>query len=68
MPAIQQPSFGIARYALSADMGASRPAQSIAERIATATNGEIIVAQINQAFRSRGPDVVRGHEAKVAKQ
>ena len=60
MPAIQQLGFGIAGYSLNADMGASLPAHSVAERIARATNGEVIVAHINQPHRSSGAGVVAG--------
>jgi peptidoglycan/xylan/chitin deacetylase (PgdA/CDA1 family) len=60
MPAIQQLGFGIAGYSLNADEGASLPAPSVAERIARATNGEVIVAHINQPHRSSGAGVVAG--------
>jgi peptidoglycan/xylan/chitin deacetylase (PgdA/CDA1 family) len=60
MPAIQQLGFGIAGYSLNADEGASQPAHNVAERIAKATNGEVIVAHINQPHRSSGAGVVAG--------
>ena len=60
MPAIQQLGFGIAGYSLNADEGASLPADSVAARIAKATNGEVIVAHINQPHRSSGAGVVAG--------
>ena len=60
MPAIHQLGFGIAGYSLNADEGASLPAHSVAERIAKATNGEVIVAHINQPYRSSGAGVVAG--------
>lgn len=60
MPAIQQLGFGIAGYSLNADAGASLPARSVAARIARATNGEIIVAHVNQPYRPSGPGVVAG--------
>ena len=60
MPAIQQLGFGIAGYSLNADMGASVPAHSVAERIANATSGDVIVAHINQPHRSSGAGVAAG--------
>ena len=60
MLAIQHLGFGIAGYSLNADEGASLPARSVSERIARATNGEVIVAHINQPYRSSGPGVVTG--------
>ena len=60
MPAIQQLGSGIAGYSLNADEGASLPAHSVSERIAKATNGEVIVAHINQPYRPSGPGVVAG--------
>jgi peptidoglycan/xylan/chitin deacetylase (PgdA/CDA1 family) len=60
MPEIQQLGFGIAGYSLNADAGASLPARSVATRIAKATNGEVIVAHINQPYRPSGLGVVAG--------
>ena len=60
IPAIQQLGFGIAGYSLNADAGASLPARSVAARIANATNGEVIVAHINQPYRPSGEGVVAG--------
>ncbi|HXP04578.1 MAG TPA: polysaccharide deacetylase family protein [Stellaceae bacterium] len=60
MPAIQELGFGIAGYSLNADGGASLPARSVTDRIANATNGEVIVAHINQPDRPSGPGVVAG--------
>jgi peptidoglycan/xylan/chitin deacetylase (PgdA/CDA1 family) len=60
IPAIQQLGFGIAGYSLNADMGASLPAHSVAERFANATSGDVIVAHINQPHRSSGAGVVAG--------
>ena len=60
MQAIQQLGSGIAGYSLNADEGASLPAHSVSERIAKATNGEVIVAHINQPSRSSGSGVVLG--------
>src|SRR5258708_9888986 len=60
MPAIQDLCFGIAGDSRNADGGASLPARSVADRIASATNGEIIVAHINQPDRPSGAGVVAG--------
>lgn len=60
MSAIQDLGFGIAGYSLNADMGASLPARSVADRIVTATNGEVIVAHINQPDRPSGLGVIAG--------
>ena len=60
MAAVQQLGFRIAGYSLSADEGASLPAHSVSERIIKATNGEVIVAHINQPSRTSGPGVVAG--------
>jgi peptidoglycan/xylan/chitin deacetylase (PgdA/CDA1 family) len=60
MPEIQQLGFGIAGYSLNADAGASLPARSVATRIAGASNGDVIVAHINQPYRPSGLGVVAG--------
>jgi peptidoglycan/xylan/chitin deacetylase (PgdA/CDA1 family) len=60
MPAIQTLGFGIAGYSLNADFGASLSASGVASRIANATNGEVIVAHINQPDRPSGLGVVAG--------
>lgn len=60
IPAIEELGFAIAGYSLNADVGASLPARSVAERIAGASNGEIIVAHINQPHRPSGAGVVAG--------
>ena len=60
IPAIEELGFAIAGYSLNADMGASLPARSVADRVAGATDGEIIVAHINQPERASGAGVVAG--------
>jgi hypothetical protein len=60
MLAIQDLGFGIAGYSLNADVGASLPARNVADRIVNATNGEVIVAHINQPDRPSGLGVVAG--------
>ena len=57
---IQRLGFGIAGYSLNADAGASLPARSVAGRIAKASNGDVIVAHINQPNRPSGLGVVAG--------
>ncbi len=60
MPAIQDLGFGIAGYSLNADIGASLPARTVADRIVNAANGEVIVAHINQPDRPSGQGVIAG--------
>jgi peptidoglycan/xylan/chitin deacetylase (PgdA/CDA1 family) len=60
MPVIEQLGFGIAGYSLNADMGASLPAESVANRIAGAANGDVIVAHFNQPERPSGLGVIAG--------
>jgi peptidoglycan/xylan/chitin deacetylase (PgdA/CDA1 family) len=60
MTEILQLGVGIAGYSLNADAGASLPARSVAGRIANATNGDVIVAHINQPYRPSGLGVVAG--------
>ena len=60
MSAIEQLGFGIAGYSLNADMGASLPARNVADRIVNATNGEVIVAHINQPERPSGQGLIAG--------
>lgn len=63
IPVIEQLGFRIAGYSLNADQGASLPAAGVAERIAKATDGEVIVAHVNQPHRPSGPGVVAGVRA-----
>jgi len=60
MQAIEALGFDIAGYSLNADVGASLPARSVADRIAGAANGDVIVAHINQPERSSGAGVAAG--------
>jgi peptidoglycan/xylan/chitin deacetylase (PgdA/CDA1 family) len=60
MAEIQRLGYAIAGYSLNGDAGASLPARSVARRIANATNGDVIVAHINQPLRPSGPGVVAG--------
>lgn len=63
IPDIQQLGFGIGGYSLNADAGASLPARSVTQRIATAASGDVIVAHINQPSRPSGAGVVAGIQA-----
>jgi peptidoglycan/xylan/chitin deacetylase (PgdA/CDA1 family) len=63
IPEIQKLGFGIGGYSLTADVGASLPAHSVARRMAGAANGDIIVAHINQPARPSGEGVVTGIKA-----
>jgi peptidoglycan/xylan/chitin deacetylase (PgdA/CDA1 family) len=60
MAEIRQLGFGIAGYSLNADAGASLPARAVAGRIAAATNGEVILAHVNQPYRQSGLGVIAG--------
>jgi len=60
IPLIQQLGFSIGAYSFSADQGASLPAAAVASRIAKASNGDVIVAHINQPHRPSGAGVVLG--------
>ena len=63
MPAIQQLGFGIGAYSLNADQGASLPAGTVASRIASARDGDVIVAHVNQPLRPSGAGVAAGVKA-----
>jgi peptidoglycan/xylan/chitin deacetylase (PgdA/CDA1 family) len=63
IPDIQQLGFGIGGYSLNADAGASLPAHSVAQRIAAAASGDVVVAHINQPLRPSGAGVVAGLQA-----
>jgi peptidoglycan/xylan/chitin deacetylase (PgdA/CDA1 family) len=60
IPQIQAMDFAIAGYSLSADLGASLPASRVAARMATARNGDVIVAHLNQPLRPSGQGVADG--------
>ncbi len=63
IPEIEKLGFGIGGYSLSADVGASLPAHSVARRLTAAVNGDIVVAHINQPARPSGEGVVAGIKA-----
>lgn len=52
--------YQIAGFSLNADMGASLPAKTVAERISNAKNGDIIIAHMNQPKRVSGQGVAEG--------
>jgi peptidoglycan/xylan/chitin deacetylase (PgdA/CDA1 family) len=54
IPVIEQLGFGIGGYSYSADQGASLPPSIVASRVAKASNGDVIVAHINQPLRPSG--------------
>jgi peptidoglycan/xylan/chitin deacetylase (PgdA/CDA1 family) len=58
--AIETAGWRIAGYSLAADQGASLPAASVAHRMASATNGEVILAHVNQPNRPSGAGVAAG--------
>jgi peptidoglycan/xylan/chitin deacetylase (PgdA/CDA1 family) len=60
MAEIRRMGFAIAGFSLNSDFGASLPAHAVAGRIATAENGAVTVAHINQPRRSSGLGVVAG--------
>ena len=60
--AIQAMGCAIAGYSLSADMGASLPAATVASRMAAARDGDVIIGHINQPRRSSGLGIVAGVE------
>jgi peptidoglycan/xylan/chitin deacetylase (PgdA/CDA1 family) len=60
LPTIRKLGFGIAGYFLNGDHGASLPAGTVARRITGATNGDVIVAHINQPGRPSGAGVAAG--------
>lgn len=60
MPPIEGMGFRIAGYSLNGDLGASLPAAAVADRIAAAKDGDVIVAHVNQPRRASGPGVVEG--------
>lgn len=59
--------YKIAGYSLNGDMGASLMAGAAARKIASARDGDVIIAHINQPGRSAGEGVVKGIEALKAK-
>jgi peptidoglycan/xylan/chitin deacetylase (PgdA/CDA1 family) len=63
IPEIEAMGFAIGGYSFSADAGASLPAARVAARMAAASNGDVVVAHINQPLRPSGAGVVAGLRA-----
>jgi peptidoglycan/xylan/chitin deacetylase (PgdA/CDA1 family) len=63
IPDIEAMGFAIGGYSLSADLGASLSASRVAARMASARNGDVIVAHLNQPTRPSGLGVVDGLHA-----
>ena len=52
--------YEIGGFSLNADMGASLPAKTVAARISSAKNGDVIIAHMNQPKRASGQGVAIG--------
>jgi len=52
--------YEIGGFSLNADMGASLPAKTVAARISSAKNGDVIIAHMNQPKRASGQGVATG--------
>lgn len=52
--------YEIGGFSLNADMGASLPAKTVARRISSAKNGDVIIAHMNQPKRASGQGVADG--------
>ena len=63
LPAIRDLGFAIGGFSLNADMGASLPAQTVAERIGRAAHGDVIIGHINQPNRPSGQGLADGVRA-----
>ncbi len=63
IPQIEAMGSTIGGYSFSADQGASLPAAGVAQRMAAARSGDIIVAHLNQPLRPSGLGVVEGLRA-----
>ncbi len=57
---IQDMGLRVGGYSLNADQGASLPAAAVAERVARARDGDVILGHINQPNRPSGPGIVDG--------
>ena len=64
---IRHLGFRVAGYSLNGDQGASLPAATVAQRIASARDGDVIIAHINQPKRSSGKGVAEGIMALKAR-
>jgi peptidoglycan/xylan/chitin deacetylase (PgdA/CDA1 family) len=57
---IHRLGFRVAAYSLSADQGASLPAGTVAHRMATSEDGDVIIGHVNQPHRPSGEGIVQG--------
>jgi len=57
---IKAMGYRVAGFSLNADVGASLPAAQVADRIAKAVDGDVIIAHMNQPNRPSGRGVVAG--------
>lgn len=64
---IENTGFRIAGYSLNGDAGASFSAETTAKSIASAKDGDVIIAHMNQPTRAAGDGVVAGVLALKAK-
>ncbi len=60
IPLIQTMGFRVGGYSLSADLGASLPAGTVAKRMAAAQDGDVIIGHINQPKRDSGAGIAAG--------
>ena len=60
LAAIRDMGFAIAAFSLNADDGASLPAASVAARLATARDGDVVIGHINQPSRPAGQGWAQG--------
>ncbi len=60
IPEIRSLGHAIAAYSLNADEGASLPAATVAARLSTARDGDVIIGHINQPTRPSGEGIARG--------
>lgn len=57
---VKKMGYRVAGFSLNADVGASLPAAQVADRIAKAVDGDVIIAHMNQPHRPSGAGVVAG--------
>lgn len=57
---IHKMGYQIGGFSLNADMGALLPAKTVAARISSAKNGDVIIAHMNQPKRASGQGVADG--------
>lgn len=57
---IHDMGYEVGGFSLNADMGASLPPKTVAQRISSAKNGDVIIAHMNQPKRASGQGVAAG--------